>query len=281
MIDSLDRRKMLLALGALAGSAIAAPAQVSTGTKAGDDHMRQMMAIPPDAPKIAMLMYPKMVALDLIDPMTVFTILRSRIGLVWKDKTPVSTDIGIPIGATQTFDECPRDLDVLFVPGGIMGSIDVMGDASVLAFLADRGARAKWVTSICTGGLVLGAAGLLNGYNATAHWAVTDLLPLLGARHVDQRVVTDRNRVTGAGATAGLDFALALAVRLRGEEEARRVQLVLEYAPAPPFTSGTPSEAGPARVAEARSKRTWMDAQARRAAEEAGRRLGINASGAE
>ena len=238
MGDTLDRRKMLLALGALAGSAIAAPAQVRTGSQAGDDHMREMMAIPADAPKIAMLIYPKMIALDIINPMTVFTILRSRIGLVWKDKTPVSTDVGIPIGATQTFDECPRDLDILFVPGGIMGSIDMMGDDSVLEFLADRGARAKWVTSICTGGLVLGAAGLLKGYNATAHWAVTDLLPLLGARPLDQRVVTDRNRMTGAGATAGLDFAPALAAKLRGEEEARRIQLVLEYAPAPPFKNG-------------------------------------------
>ena len=271
MTDVIDRRALLSLTAALAaGAALPAHAQETEA-----QHMKSMMAIPPDAPKIAMLVYPKMVALDLIGPMTVFNILRCRVDLVWKDTAPVSTDVGIPFAANRTFAETPRDLDVLFVPGGIMGTVDCMNDPEVCGFLADRGARAKWVTSVCTGGLVLAAAGLLKGYDATAHWAVADLLPLMGARHVDKRVVRDRNRMTGGGVTAGIDFALTLAAELRGEEAARRVQLMIEYAPEPPFRNGTPSEAGPARVAAMRTGRTWMDQQARLAAEAAGKRLSI------
>lgn len=234
-----------------------------------------MMAIAPDAPKVAMLVHPKMVALDLIGPMTIFSIMRFNVQLVWKDKTPVSTDVGIHIAPTQTFDECPKDLDVLFVPGGLLGTIDCMGDSDVRAFLADRGSRAKWVTSVCTGGLLLAAAGLLKGYDATAHWAVADLLPLMGARHIDKRVVRDRNRMTGGGVTAGIDFGLALAAEMKGEEAARRVQLIVEYAPEPPFANGTPHEAGTDRVAQMRKGRKGMDAQALAAAQAAGKRLGI------
>ncbi|WP_020697641.1 DJ-1/PfpI family protein [Reyranella massiliensis] len=272
MIKAIDRRTLLTLSSLLAtGTAFSAAAD----DKPASDQRRAMMEIPPDAPKVAMLIHPKMVAIDLIGPMSVFNIMRFNVQLVWKDKTSVTTELGIPIQATQTFEECPRDLDVLFVPGGLMGTIDCMSDPEVLAFLADRGARAKWVTSVCTGGLLIGAAGLLKGYDATANWTVTDLLPLLGARHVDKRVVRDRNRMTGAGATAGLDFALALSGEMRGEEAARRVQLILEYAPEPPFSNGTPKEAGPERVAEMRKRRAGMDRQARAAAQAAGKRLGI------
>lgn len=119
----------------------------------------------------------------------------------------MSTDVGLPITPTHTFDEALSKPDVLFVPGGIMGTVDCMNDATVRAFLADRGARAEWVTGVCTGTLILAAAGLLKGYGGTSHWAVADLLPLMGARHVDKRVVRDRNRLTGGGVTAGIDFA--------------------------------------------------------------------------
>lgn len=274
MTETFDRRA-LLALATAAGAGAAVPATGQTMSAEGANHMRDMMVIPRDAPKIAILVHPGMIALDLINPMTVFSILRFRIGLVWKNKAPVATDVGIPITPTQAFEECPRDLDALFVPGGLMGSIACMNDPAVIAFLADRGARATWVTSICTGALTLGGAGLLNGYGATGHWGVTDLLPLLGARHVDERVVIDRNRMTGAGATAGIDFALTLAAELRGEEEARRAQLILEYSPAPPYRNGTPAEAGPERAQAALSRRTWMDTQARAGAEQAAARLRI------
>ena len=272
MSDMIDRRA-LLALSALAGAGAAMPVY---GQETREQHMRSMMEIAPDAPKVAMLIYPKMVALDLIGPMTVFNIMRWNIQLVWKDKAPVSTDVGIPFAATKTFVETPRDLDVLFVPGGIMGTTDCMNDPEVCAFLADRGAHAKWVTSVCTGALALGAAGLLKSYDATAHWAVADLLPLMGARHVNKRVVRDRNRMTGGGVTAGIDFGLTLAAQIGGEEAARRVQLMIEYSPEPPYRSGTPAEAGPERVASLRQGRTWMDQQARLAAEAAGKRLKIS-----
>lgn len=156
-----------------------------------------------------------------------------------------------------------------------MGSIACMKNPALLEFLADRGARARYVTSVCTGGLVLGAAGLLRGYRATALWGVVDLLPVMGAIKADARVVEDRNRVTGAGATAGLDFGLALAVLLRGQEAAERIQLILEYEPEPPFHKGTPTLMGPERMAKIRAGRVWMDGQAREAALVAAQRLGI------
>ena len=197
-----------------------------------------------EKPKIAMLVHPKMVAQDLIGPWTVFNLMRgSEIHRVWKDLEPVSTEIGLPITPTTTFMDCPEDLDVLFVPGGLEGSIMMMEDDEVLEFLADRGQRARYVTSDCTGSLVLGAAGLLQGYNATGHWYIRDHLALLGTTPVNERVVIDRNRITGGGVTAGIDFGLTLAALLRGEEIAKHYQLILEYAPAPPFNAGTPETA--------------------------------------
>lgn len=263
-----NRRQMMMLAALMAAGGIPARAEETQ-----PQHMSRMNEIPPDAPNVALLVYPKMVLLDLVGPMTVFRILRWNVQLVWKDLTPCATDL-FPVTPTQSFADCPADLDVLMVPGGIMGTIDCMNDPEVCGFLADRGTRAKWVTSVCTGGLVLAAAGLLKGYDATAHWAVADLPPLMGARHVEARVVTDRNRMTGGGVTAGIDLGLTLAGRIAGEEAARRVALTIEYAPQPPFANGTPAEAGPERTAQARDGRKWMDGQARIAAEAAGRRLG-------
>ncbi|WP_428669063.1 DJ-1/PfpI family protein [Reyranella sp.] len=130
-----------------------------------------------------------------------------------------------------------------------------MEDRATLDFVADRGARARYVTSVCTGSLVLGAAGLLRGYQATSHWYVREHLALLGAKPTSKRVVTDRNRMTGVGATAGVDFGLTLCTAMRGEETARRVQLTLEHAPAPPFDSGSPESAGEGLVKEVRGRR--------------------------
>lgn len=266
-MTGLDRRQ-LLTLAALTGAASAVPA-LGQDRRASDP-----MAIPPDAPQIAMLVHPNMVALDLIGPMTVFSIMRARVNLVWKDLSPVTTDIGLPVAATQSFADVPPNLDVLFVPGGLMGTIACMNDPEVLAFLADRGARAKWVTSVCTGSLALAAAGLLKGYGATSHWRVARHLPKMGARHIDQRIVIDRNRMTGGGVTAGIDFGLTLAARLKDEETARRIQLILEYAPEPPFRNGTPQEAGPQRVAELTGRMSFMDAKVDAAVASAARRLG-------
>jgi cyclohexyl-isocyanide hydratase len=218
-------------------------------------------------PKVAMLVYPDMVLLDLIGPQTVLAIAGGEIHLVWKDLNPVTTDVGIPIATTTTLANCPKDLDVLFVPGGLKGSAALMEDAEVLAFLKDRGSRAKYVTSVCTGSLVLGAAGLLNGYRATSHWYVRDLLPLMGATLVKDRVVIDRNRLTGGGVTAGIDFGLSLASLMGGEDLARRIQLLIEYAPKPPFNSGEPETAAKSLVDGVLAAREPLIAAARAAAQ--------------
>ncbi|MCB4802072.1 transcriptional regulator GlxA family with amidase domain [Methylobacterium brachiatum] len=211
--------------------------------------------IPQDRPvRIAMVLYAGMTALDLVGPQALLAGLApGSLYCVAQAEGPVASDTGLSLVATHTFAACPPDLDVLFVPGGD-GTPDQMRDAALLAFLRARAPRTAWVTSVCTGSLILGAAGLLNGYRATSHWCVRDaVLPLLGAVPVAERVVFDRNRATGAGISAGLDLALALAARLRGPDYARTAQLVAEYAPEPPFRAGTPAQAGPAilRAADA------------------------------
>src|SRR5262249_40216716 len=150
----------------------------------------------------------------------------------------VRSDTGLGIQPTSTFETCPSDLDVLFVPGGF-GQQRHMTDADVLAFLADRGARSRYVTSVCGGSLLLGAAGLLQGYKAPCHWSAREALTAFGAEPVEARVVVDRNRITGGGVTAGIDFGLVLLAKLRGDEAAKLTQLALEYDPEPPFTSGS------------------------------------------
>lgn len=266
----LDRRQ-ILALAALAGAA----GTMGSSSVLAHDPKGRMPPLPEDAPKIAMLVFPGMVALDLINPMTAFKIARTNIMLVGKDTSAADTDVGVPIAATHTFADVPDDIDVLFVPGGPMGTVRARRDPETVAFVRRVGAQARWVTSVCTGSLLLGAAGLLEGYNATSHWTVTHLLPRLGANNVNERVVTDRNRMTGGGATAGLDFGLSIVARLVDEETAKRVQLILEYAPAPPFSAGTPEGAGPELVTAFRNATPWMQAQTLEAIEEAAARLSM------
>ncbi len=187
-----------------------------------------------------------MTALDLVAPQAIFSeLMNTRVELVWKSKETVTSDTGIPIVPTMTFADCPSDPDILFVGGGTKGTWALMNDPVVIGFLQSRGAKAKLITSVCTGSLVLGAAGLLNGYKATSHWVARDLLPLFGATPVNARVVEDRNRITGAGVTAGMDFALRIATRLRGDEYAQALQLANEYDPQPPFKAGNPQDASP------------------------------------
>ena len=193
-------------------------------------------------PEVAMLLYPGVTLLDLLGPQTVLA-PSCNVHLVWKNTDLLETDTGIVMKASCTFADCPKDLDVLFVPGGDPG---IMRDPEVLRFLADRGKRAKYVTSVCGGSNVLGAAGLLQGYKATSHWAARDLLTKFGATPVEARVVTDRNRISGGGVTAGIDFGLVLLAKLVDEDVAKMTQLALEYDPAPPFDAGTPKKAGPA-----------------------------------
>jgi cyclohexyl-isocyanide hydratase len=196
-----------------------------------------------------MLLYPGLTLLDLIGPQTVFSWF-ANIHLVWKTTDLIETDTGIGIRPSATFETCPRDLDILFVPGGF-GQQAIMNDHEVLEFLADRASRAKYVTSVCSGSLLLGAAGLLKGYKATSHWAARDLLASFGAEAVDARVVVDRNRITGGGVTAGIDFGLVVLAKLRGDDAAKLTQLAMEYDPEPPFNAGSPKSAGPAVVDQA------------------------------
>ena len=191
---------------------------------------------------IAFLVYPQVTQLDFTGPAQFLSRLgRTRVDYVWKDREPVATDAGFAILPTATFAEIDR-ADILCVPGGI-SCVDVMEDDEALGWVRRVGEQAPWVTSVCTGSLILGAAGLLAGYRAACHWAWRDHLALFGAEPVAERVVFDRNRVTGGGVTAGIDFALALTAAIRGEAHARMIQLALEYDPAPPFDSGSPDRA--------------------------------------
>jgi len=193
--------------------------------------------------KVAFLVYPEVTQLDFTGPAQVLSRLgMARVDYVWKTLEPVPTDAGFSILPTATFDDI-HAADIICVPGGI-ACVDMMEDDETLAWLRRIGAEADWVTSVCTGSLILGAAGLLRGYRAACHWAWRDHLRLFGAEPVAERVVFDRNRVTGGGVTAGIDFAFALTAAVRGEDHARMIQLALEYDPAPPFDSGSPERAG-------------------------------------
>jgi cyclohexyl-isocyanide hydratase len=201
--------------------------------------------------RIGMLLFPHLTQLDLTGPFEVMhRIPGAELHLVWKDLASVRADSGLGLLPTTRLDDCPP-LDVVFVPGGV-GQIPLMSDDVVLDFLAAQSKNARYVTSVCTGALVLGAAGLLDGYDATTHWAFTDVLPVFGARHVHKRVVVDRNRITAGGVTAGVDFGLHIAAEIAGEDVAKAIQLGIEYDPGPPFKSGHPDQADPALVAKTR-----------------------------
>lgn len=194
--------------------------------------------------KIAFLIYPQFTALDMVGPHYMLgNLMGATTHIVAKTREPVISDMKLGIMPSHTFEDCPADIDIICVPGGTTGTLAAMEDEATIAFLKDRGSRAKYVTSVCTGSLVLGAAGLLKGYKATSHWVTRDILRVFGAEPVDARVVTDRNRVTGAGVTAGLDFGLTMVAALRDQLYAESLQLLAEYAPAPPFNSGTPNTA--------------------------------------
>ncbi len=201
---------------------------------------------------IGFLIYPRVTQLDATGPAQVLSrVPGAEIHMVWKNTDPVETDSGFSILPTIGFDECPP-LDVLCVPGGT-GQRVLMQDETVLAFLRRQGRQARYVTSVCTGALLLGAAGLLRGSQSACHWAFREELRAFGAEPVAERIVRDGNRITGGGVTAGIDFGLLLAAELAGEDAARSIQLFLEYDPQPPFDSGSPEKAGEKLTAAVRA----------------------------
>lgn len=194
--------------------------------------------------QIGFLLYPGATQLDITGPAQVLSrVPGAKVHMIWKTLDPVDTDAGFSINPTDTLETCPQ-LDVLCVGGGA-GQVRWMSDEAVLGFLREQANGAKYVTSVCTGSLLLGAAGVIDGYKSTCHWGYLELLPNFGATPVAERVVRDRNRFSGGGVTAGIDFALTLAAELVGEEEAKAIQLMIEYNPAPPFNCGSPATAGP------------------------------------
>jgi cyclohexyl-isocyanide hydratase len=263
----LDRRDFSRALAAAAALA-ALPACARTATTTGatqaldpahdhggmngffqqltDGYPAEMARIMPSTTReIAIVVYPGFFPFDVLGTKAVFDqLLSANVHIVSKDLQPVSAGSHVHLQPNKTFETCPENLDVLFLPGGGDGTVAAMRDPAMLAFLARQGKTARYVTSVCTGSLILGAAGLLKGYKATSHWVTHDVLAMLGAEPVKARVVEDRNRITGGGVTAGIDFGLTIIARLSGERYAKAVQLNLEYDPAPPFRAGSPKGAG-------------------------------------
>jgi putative intracellular protease/amidase len=202
--------------------------------------------------RIVIALYPGVTHLDFTGPHQVL----SRIpGAKVQAASPAGADIDAEglrfsnLADLATIEAC----DVLLVPGGY-GCTRAMNEPVFMTEIRRLGAGARYLTSVCTGSLILGAAGFLKGRRAACHWAWRDLLALFGAVPDDGRVVRDGNVITGGGVTAGIDFALVLAAELAGEEAARQIQLMLEYAPAPPFDTGRPESAGPQILAQVRER---------------------------
>jgi cyclohexyl-isocyanide hydratase len=192
---------------------------------------------------IGFVIFPDLTQLDFTGPLQVLSRLpQSATHIVAKSAAPVPSDCGLGLVPTHTFANCPP-LDLICIPGGSEGVAGIINDRETIEFVRQQAGVAKYVTSVCTGAFVLGVTGLLKGRRATTHWAYTDLLPLVGATHEKARVVKDDNVITGGGVTAGIDFGLSVVAEIAGETMARKIQLGIEYDPAPPFDSGHPDKA--------------------------------------
>jgi cyclohexyl-isocyanide hydratase len=195
--------------------------------------------------KVVILVYPGFTALDVVGPQYMFaSLMGAKTFIVGKTKEPVRADTGLVVTPSHDFGDVPTDIDIFCVGGGTRGTVNAIQDEETLRFVKTVGGGAKYVTSVCTGSMILGAAGLLDGYKATSHWLAKRLLPAFGAIPTEGRFVRDRNRITAGGVTAGIDFGLGLIAQLRDERYAQGVQLLAEYAPAPPF-EGDPARASP------------------------------------
>ena len=190
--------------------------------------------------KILSFVFPGFTLLDLAPMQAFMTLPEAKSQIVWQKRGIVASDAGVDVQATEDFHSSWKDPDILFVPGNTLGLFKQLQDDRTLDLLADVGSRAAWVTSVCNGSLLLGAAGLLKGYRAASHWYTREQLSLFGAIPTDARYVIDRNRATGGGMTAGLDFGITMIGSILGEPAGRILELLFEYAPQPPFGTGRP-----------------------------------------
>lgn len=189
---------------------------------------------------VGFVIFPDLTQLDFTGPQQVLARLpQSAMHIIAKSATPVPSDSGLSLVPTHTFANCPN-LDLICIPGGNAGVVQAIGDQETIEFVQRQSSIAKYVTSVCTGAFVLGAAGLLKGRRATTHWAFTELLPLVGATHEKARIVKDGNVITAGGVTSGIDFGLSVVAEIAGETTAQAIQLGIEYDPHPPFDSGHP-----------------------------------------
>jgi len=222
---------------------------------------------------IGLLLFPEITQLDLTGPYEVFIKFPdAKVHLIWKTREPVTAGGGMQIMPTVTFADCPQ-LDLVCVPGGA-GMNPLLNDAETLDFIRRQAKGARYVTSVCTGALVLGAAGLLKGKRAATHWMSREMLSAFGATPVAERVVTDGNIITGGGVTAGIDFALTVAAQAFGEELAQAIQLGIEYDPHPPFAAGSPERADKSLVEKVRTGAARRQAERQAAVDAAAARLG-------
>lgn len=262
-----NRRDFMTAVLATAASGSALTAW--SGEQDPDANIEaELMARARGEERIAFLVYDGFSPLDLFGPHHLLMLMGgAQCCLVASTADVVIAEGGLQVTPTMTFDKCPEKLSVLFVPGGMQGTLEAMKCETVRDFVASRGEKAQWVASVGTGSLLLGASGVLNGYNATSHWLVRDLLTEFGATPFNRRVVVDRNRITGAGATAGLDLGLTLVGKFRGDTYAQSAQLFAEYDPQPPYDAGSCEKAAPEIVAMLRSMHGSFGASAKEIAE--------------
>ncbi|MFM0257258.1 DJ-1/PfpI family protein [Paraburkholderia sediminicola] len=284
----MQRREVLLALAAaltVAGKTSEANTMTAVDAQDSTNSRNDASAAPKRADgakpfRIAMVIFPKMTQLDFTGPFDVLArIPDAEVLVVAQTLEPVVSDAGLRILPTHTF-ETASMADLLFVPGG-PGQNAQMTNPAMIDYLRQVGRQASWVTSVCTGSLLLAAAGLLDGYRATCHWLSIDQLSLFDVTAEPRRIVIDRNRITGAGVTSGVDFAFFVVAKLRGDELAKRLELLLEYDPEPPFRTGSPQLAGPAMVNDVRRLVAPMLAERRRQSIAAAQqlRLALQASG--
>jgi len=257
MNNTINRRSFA---ALLAGALTAAPHMAAMAAKPASQHSDEQEDLGhdmSDAPAhwtgnehIIMLAYDKMTALDLVGPQYMFgSLMGATVEIAAKTMDPVVSDTGLTIMPDRTLTDIPKDLTVIFAPGGSAGTLRAMRDTETMRFMREAGERADYITSVCTGSILLGHAGLLNGYKATSHWNNLELLKEFGADPVAERVVIDRNRITGAGVSAGLDFGLTMVEMFRDRYYAETTQLLAEYDPQPPLDSGSPGKAKPDQVA--------------------------------